>query len=154
MTPDHDPKSLRARPEGPKLGAVVPDGRNAMNRAAPKTDIPPKVDLTRLTRSSRSPGPIVRDLSGVRDEKETGMPLWLAFGTGRAWLVATLFKALAVLLIAGAFLLGPPVLECHQRAETGFFTGETLLGCIGEATNHRVQSLENWINTLVRRSGT
>lgn len=121
-----------------------------MNRAAQKTNSHPKVDLTRLTRSGRAPGPIVRDLSKGRDDRDVGVPSWRAFGTGRAWLL----KVFALLVVAFAIILGPPVLECRQRAETGFFTGDTLLGCVGGVTNQRLRGLENWINTLVRRSGT
>jgi hypothetical protein len=60
---------------------------------------------------------------------------------------------LAVLVVAGAVVLGPPALECRERAQTGFFAGDTLLGCIGNGTNQRLRRLEDQINRLVRGSG-
>jgi hypothetical protein len=124
-----------------------------MSRAAQKIETPPKVDLTRLAGGGRAPGRIVRDLSKNRSDADSGVPLWRASASGRAWLVAILLKAFALLVVLLALVLGPPALECRHRAETGFFAGDTLLGCIGGATNQRLRDLENQINRLVRGSG-
>ncbi|SFG28696.1 hypothetical protein [Methylobacterium gossipiicola] len=112
-----------------------------------------KVDLDRISGTRRSTGPIVRDLSRPTYESAPVTTRGRAFGNGWTWLVVTLANLALLLVVAFAAVVGPPVLECRERAKTGFFTGQTLMGCVDEATRRRMEHLENWIGTVLRGSG-
>jgi hypothetical protein len=122
-------------------------GRDVMARASQK------VDLGRLSGTGRSARPLVRDLSTATGGVAPTVSRWRAFGGGRAWLMAVLLNTALFLAVAFSVVLGPPLFECRQRAEAGFFMGDTFSKCVGEGMWQRLERLENHLSMLVRGSG-
>lgn len=112
-----------------------------------------KVDLDRISGTRRSAGPIVRDLSRPIDGPDPGTSHWRAFSNGRTWLLVTLANLAFFFIVALGTVVGPPVLECREQAKIGFFSSDTFMGCVGEATRKRMEYLENEIGMVLRGSG-
>ncbi|WP_027171913.1 hypothetical protein [Methylobacterium sp. 10] len=95
---------------------------------------------------------LFRDLTDGTESRRSG-------GEGKAYTsqLAWLFGILAsVAAIFGAVLLVlavPPVLDCRNRAEQGFFVGQTYGGCVAGGFSVRWNLLEQRVKMALRGSG-
>ena len=74
-------------------------------------------------------------------------------GSQLAWLFGILASAAAIAGAVLAVLAAPPVFDCRNRAEQGFFVGQTYGGCVASEVSARWNLLEQRVKLALRGSG-
>lgn len=76
-----------------------------------------------------------------------------ADGSQLAWLFGILASAAAISGAVLVVLAAPPVFDCRNRAEQGFFVGQTYGGCVASEVSTRWNLLEQRVKLALRGSG-
>ncbi|GJE18267.1 hypothetical protein [Methylobacterium marchantiae] len=111
-----------------------------------------KPTLDSILENRRHMGITARDLTDGRDagRADDGVQ---GFGSQAAWLLGILAGIVMILGTVLAVLALPPVLDCRNRSEQGFFVGQTYGKCVSTELSARWNRLEERVKMMVRRSG-
>ncbi len=107
-------------------------------------------DLDAILARRRGRSASVRDLTDGLDRPPARAG---AFLSPLRWLLGIAAQIVIVALVLLAILAVPPVLACSERAQHGFFAGNTFGTCAAQGISARMGAFEQKVRRLILVSG-